>query len=71
MSNDYGYKVQTWHFSESVNVDAGSIAARYSLTKTYTGKSRNRVCPGWLFVGHESQITKPGDYFVSSMGRNQ
>ena len=22
----------------------------------------------WLFVGHESQVSKPGDYFVSCMG---
>ncbi len=22
----------------------------------------------WLFVGHEDQIRKPGDYFVSRMG---
>ena len=22
----------------------------------------------WLFIGHESQVQKPGDYFVSRMG---
>ena len=22
----------------------------------------------WLFIGHESQVSKPGDYFISSMG---
>ena len=56
-------------FSESVNVDAGSISREIFVNQDIYRQEQEQVfAQAWLFVGHESQITKPGDYFVSSMG---
>src|SRR5438445_10005930 len=34
----------------------------------YRQEQERMFARAWLFVGHESQITRPGDYLVSSMG---
>ena len=56
-------------FSKIVDVDAGSISREIFVNEDIYRQEQEQVfAQAWLFVGHESQITKPGDYFVSSMG---
>ena len=56
-------------FSRIVDVDAGAISREIFVNEDIYRQEQERVfAQAWLFVGHESQITKPGDYFVSSMG---
>ena len=56
-------------FSKSVDVDAGSISREIFVNEDIYRQEQEQVfAKSWLFVGHESQISKPGDYFVSSMG---
>ena len=39
------------------------------MNETSYQQELEQVCArGWLFVGHESQIPKPGEFFVSCMG---
>ncbi|MCH9016630.1 MAG: aromatic ring-hydroxylating dioxygenase subunit alpha [Chloroflexi bacterium] len=52
-----------------VDVDAGAISREIFVNEDIYRQEQEQVfAQAWLFVGHESQITKPGDYFVSSMG---
>ena len=37
-------------------------------TEIYQDELENVFARCWLFVGHENQVSKPGDYFVSCMG---
>ncbi len=56
-------------FIKIVDVDAGAISREIFVNEDIYQQEQERVfAQAWLFVGHESQVTKPGDYFVSSMG---
>src|SRR5437667_10113621 len=52
-----------------VDLGAGLISREIFVNEEIYAEELERVFTrAWLFVGHESQIAKPGDYFVSCMG---
>lgn len=52
-----------------VNVEKGIISREIFVSEDIYQQEQEQVFNrSWLFVGHESQIPKPGDYFVSGMG---
>src|SRR5487761_2748158 len=52
-----------------VDVRAGHISREIFVNGEIYQEELERVfARAWLFVGHESQIPNPGDYFVSGMG---
>ena len=62
-------KTKSAAFSKMVDVDAGAISREIFVNEDIYRQEQEQVfAQAWLFVGHESQVTKPGDYFVSSMG---
>jgi len=52
-----------------VDVDKGIVSREIFVNEEIYRQEQERMfARAWLFVGHESQITRPGDYLVSSMG---
>jgi nitrite reductase/ring-hydroxylating ferredoxin subunit len=52
-----------------VDLAAGQISREIFVNEEIYQQELERLFARvWLFVGHESQIPKPGDYFVSGMG---
>ncbi len=52
-----------------VDLSTGQISREIFVNDEIYGEELDRVFTrAWLFVGHESQIPKPGDFFVSGMG---
>ena len=52
-----------------VNIEKGIISREIFVSEEIYQQEQEQVFTrSWLFVGHESQIAKPGDYFVSCMG---
>jgi nitrite reductase/ring-hydroxylating ferredoxin subunit len=52
-----------------VDMSTGQVSREIFVSEDIYQEELERVFTrAWLFVGHESQIPKPGDYFVSSMG---
>ena len=52
-----------------VDLDQGLISREIFVSEEIYEEELEKVfARAWLFVGHESQIPKPGDFFVSSMG---
>lgn len=52
-----------------VDTRKGIISREIFVSEEVYQEEQERVFTrAWLFVGHESQIAKPGDYFVSAMG---
>ena len=55
-----------------VDMSTGQVSREIFVNEDIYQQEMERVFTrAWLFVGHESQIPKAGDYFVSSMGRNR
>src|SRR5205814_4813750 len=52
-----------------VDVERGIISREIFVNEDIYRQEQEQIfARAWLFVGHESQIPKPGDYVVSSMG---
>jgi phenylpropionate dioxygenase-like ring-hydroxylating dioxygenase large terminal subunit len=52
-----------------VDMTTGQISREIFVNETIYQQELEQVfARAWLFIGHESQIRKPGDYFVSCMG---
>src|SRR2546430_16429856 len=51
-----------------VDVDKGIVSREIFVNEEIYRQEQERMfARAWLFVGHESQITRPGDYLVSCM----
>jgi phenylpropionate dioxygenase-like ring-hydroxylating dioxygenase large terminal subunit len=52
-----------------VDVDRGMVSREIFVSEAIYRRELERVfARAWLFLGHQSQIPRPGDYVVSSMG---
>ena len=52
-----------------VDLPTGTVSREIFVNEEiYQQEQEQLFSRAWLFVGHESQIPKPGDYFVSCMG---
>src|SRR5438105_8158667 len=56
-------------FSELVDISHGEISREIFVNPDIYQQEQEQIfARAWLFVGHESQVPKPGDYFQSRMG---
>jgi phenylpropionate dioxygenase-like ring-hydroxylating dioxygenase large terminal subunit len=52
-----------------VDIDNGLVSREIFVSEDlYRLEQEQLFARAWLFIGHESQVQKPGDYFVSRMG---
>src|SRR5215510_8581514 len=52
-----------------VDVELGHVSREIFVSEEIYRQELERVfARAWLFIGHESQIPKPGDYLTSCMG---
>ena len=52
-----------------VDLKSGQISREIFVgEEIYQIEQEQVFARSWLFIGHESQIAKPGDYFISGMG---
>lgn len=52
-----------------VDLDRGIISREIFVSDEIYAREQEQIfARAWLFVGHESQVPNPGDYFVSCMG---
>jgi phenylpropionate dioxygenase-like ring-hydroxylating dioxygenase large terminal subunit len=55
--------------SQLVDVEKGTVSREIFVNgEVYREELEKVFTRAWLFVGHESQIPKPGDFFTSRMG---
>ena len=57
------------YIDKYVNLSTGEISREIFVNEEIYQQELEQVfARSWLFIGHESQIVKPGDYFISCMG---
>ena len=62
-------KSQSKYAGGLVDMRSGQISREIFVNdEIYRQEQEQVFTRSWLFVGHESQVPKPGDYFVSCMG---
>ena len=55
-----------------VDLDEGLVAREIYVNEAiYQQELEQIFARCWLFVGHESQVPKPGDFVVSRMGEEE
>ncbi len=60
-------KVKPQH--KLVDLERGTISREIFVSNAIYQEELEKIfARSWLFVGHETQVPKPGDYFVSGMG---
>jgi phenylpropionate dioxygenase-like ring-hydroxylating dioxygenase large terminal subunit len=60
---------QSSSISELIDLKAGTLSREIFVNEQIYRQEQEQIfARSWLFVGHESQIPNPGDYFVSRMG---
>ena len=58
-----------WDARSLVDLKRGVVSRELFVNdEIYEREQEQIFARSWLFVGHESQIPRPGDYFVSGMG---
>ena len=58
-----------WDARSLVDLKRGVVSRELFVNDEIYEQEQERIfARAWLFVGHESQIARPGDYFVSCMG---
>ena len=61
--------MESGSIGELVDVRHGRISREVFVNdEIYRKEQENLFSRAWLFVGHETQIPNPGDFFVSRMG---
>src|SRR6266508_311987 len=59
----------TGYRSGLVDLASGQISREIFVNEEISAQEQEKIfARSWLFVGHESQIPNPGDFFVSCMG---
>ena len=54
---------------QAIDVEHGTISREIFVSPDYHRAELDKLFTrAWLFVGHESQIPRPGDFYVSRMG---
>src|SRR5262245_12324382 len=52
-----------------VDIERGIISREIFVNEEIYRQEQEQVfARAWLFIGHQSQVPNPGDFFVSSMG---
>lgn len=60
---------QNYRTSDFVDLEDGTVSREVLVNpEIYRLELERILTRAWLFLGHESQIPNPGDYFVSRMG---
>ena len=57
---------------ELVDVAGGSVSRKVFVDEDVYRREQEQIFTrGWLFLGHESQIPNPNDYYVTRMGEEE